>query len=571
VAGSSIPANGPDPGRVIKRWAHSVDIPGAASDQGAHGRERTMRRWRNAPLAVQLGLVGTVGLLVAGMIGAVAFVQADRVSTARATVRLMDTLDLEVNQVDIAHGAVQIATRDLVLAGSRAGRSAALSQQQDAVDDISGLFTAMAGLEPDAPADVRDRIDAMHAQLSAYLAADTAQLRRIVDTGISGPAGRRVISADRARADVVDGLTGRAEDLLATRSSRAADQLTRSLHSLRLVVVVALLLGLLVIASTSVLVTRSITVPLSRMVAALRAVAGKDLTVRVRLARADEIGQMGSALDEALTGIQAAMEALGATSATLAAASSHLTVVSRDLEGSAQATSGQAEAASASAGSISAGIGTMSTATEEMTASIREIAHNASTASDVAQAAVLTAGQTSRSVDRLGAASAEIGEILRSITGIAEQTNLLALNATIEAARAGDAGKGFAVVATEVKQLAQATAGATKDIAARIEAIQATTGEATANIAQITAVVSDINDFQASIAAAVEEQSATTAEISRSVGEVADGSGAIAGNVARVAEAAGSTSAGAVATQNAAADLGDLATRMQALVSEFTF
>jgi methyl-accepting chemotaxis protein len=529
-----------------------------------------MRRWRDAPLAAQLGVLGAVGLVVAGMIGAAAFVESSRVSRGRATVRLMDTLDLQVNQVDIAHGALQIATRDLALADSVAERARARADQRDGVRDITDRFTAIGRQEPAAPADVRARIDAMHAALTSYLTANSAQAARLSALNPASAAARQIIEADRSRANAVDGLTGQAEDLLADRSARAAAALAASLHDLRATVVVVLVAGLALIVLVTVLITRSVTVPLLRMVQALRAVARKDLTVRVRLDRADELGQMGAALDQALDGIQAAVEALATTSSTLATSSAHLRTVSHDLEGSAQATSGQADQASSSAGSISAGIGTMSAATEEMTASIREIAQNAATAADVALAAVRTADDASRSVDRLGAASAEIGDILRSITGIAEQTNLLALNATIEAARAGDAGKGFAVVATEVKQLAQATAGATKDIAARIEAIQATTGEATANIAQITSVISDINDFQSSIAAAVEEQSATTAEISRSVGEVAAGSGAIAGNVARVAEAAGATSAGAAATQDAAAGLGELATRVQSLVSEFT-
>jgi methyl-accepting chemotaxis protein len=80
---------------------------------------------------------------------------------------------------------------------------------------------------------------------------------------------------------------------------------------------------------------------------------------------------------------------------------------------------------------------------------------------------------------------------------------LLALNATIEAARAGDAGKGFAVVANEVKDLAQATAQATEEIAGRIDAIQNDTSEAVAAISEINAVVSQISEYQNIIAATV--------------------------------------------------------------------
>ncbi len=76
----------------------------------------------------------------------------------------------------------------------------------------------------------------------------------------------------------------------------------------------------------------------------------------------------------------------------------------------------------------------------------------------------------------------EITKVTDLITAIASQTNLLALNATIEAARAGDTGRGFAVVAQEVKALAGQTAQATRDIGARIGAMQQSTGRSVAAI-----------------------------------------------------------------------------------------
>ena len=92
------------------------------------------------------------------------------------------------------------------------------------------------------------------------------------------------------------------------------------------------------------------------------------------------------------------------------------------------------------------------------------------------------------------------------INGIAAQTNLLALNATIEAARAGDAGKGFAVVAGEVKGLAQETAAATRDIAAKVAKIQQASVEAVEAVTGIRDVIEQINELQMSVASAVAER-----------------------------------------------------------------
>jgi methyl-accepting chemotaxis protein len=161
--------------------------------------------------------------------------------------------------------------------------------------------------------------------------------------------------------------------------------------------------------------------------------------------------------------------------------------------------------------------------------------------------------------------------VIKLITGIAEQTNLLALNATIEAARAGDAGKGFAVVASEVKDLAQETARATEDIAARVTAIQSDTGAAITAIGQINNIISRINDYQLTIASAVEQQSATTDEMNRNVSQAAAGATEIAGNVSGVATAAQLTSSGVVESQEAAGDLARMSAEMLGIVNAFRY
>ncbi|MDO9711947.1 methyl-accepting chemotaxis protein [Paracraurococcus lichenis] len=130
-----------------------------------------------------------------------------------------------------------------------------------------------------------------------------------------------------------------------------------------------------------------------------------------------------------------------------------------------------------------------------------------------------------------GEAAQRIRDVVRLVGDIAGQTNLLALNATIEAARAGEAGKGFAVVAGEVKALATQTARATEEIAAQVNAIQATTGQAVQSIKGIAEVVGEVDQIAAAIAAAVEEQSATAREIARDVTETARGTNDVSANI----------------------------------------
>jgi methyl-accepting chemotaxis protein len=173
-------------------------------------------------------------------------------------------------------------------------------------------------------------------------------------------------------------------------------------------------------------------------------------------------------------------------------------------------------------------------AMEELTSTVKQNADNAreanqlaASASDVARKGGEVVSQVVDTMGSINASANKIVDIIGVIDGIAFQTNILALNAAVEAARAGEQGRGFAVVASEVRNLAQRSAAAAKEIKTligdsveKVERGSKLVGQAGVTMDEVVASVKRVTDIMGEIANASQEQSAGIAQVNLSIIEM---------------------------------------------------
>lgn len=331
-----------------------------------------------------------------------------------------------------------------------------------------------------------------------------------------------------------------------------------------------MIVGVFAIAAVSIIISRSLSNPIHKIVEIIRDIAHGDFTRTIDIKSGDEIGVLARSMNEMVANLRNMIQQIGENSRSLSSSSEELSAVSNQLASGSEQTTSQANMVAGATEQMSSNINTMasaveemsvnisnvssgaeqmsknmesvSSAVEEMTASINEITKNAKDASQVATQAMDMSHSASDTMNALGTAAREIGAVTEVIKRIAEQTNLLALNATIEAASAGEAGKGFAVVANEIKELANQSATAAEDIASKIEGVQGNAKDAVKVIADVSDIISAINESVNVITHSVEQQSLASSNIAANVGEAANGINSIATSIAEVSAGANDVS-----------------------------
>lgn len=311
--------------------------------------------------------------------------------------------------------------------------------------------------------------------------------------------------------------------LIKTQLDIGKQKFEESQNTFRLVCIAYIfgtLFGLLLAIIVGIWLIRAISAPLKAAVNIARSVAAGDLTQCIDVRSTDETGQLMQALKDMNDRLLKIVGEVLAGTDTIAAVSIQIASGNRDLS---SRTAEQASSLEQTALSM-----------EELTSTVKQNAENAHQANQLAasasEVAIMGGAVVSQVVNTMGSineSARKIVDIISMIDGIAFQTNILALNAAVEAARAGEQGRGFAVVATEVRNLAQRSTAAAKEIKSlisdsleKVEAGRKLAGEAGNTMDNVVASVKRVTDIMGEITTATQEQSNGIAQVNQAISQM---------------------------------------------------
>ncbi|MES2296953.1 MAG: methyl-accepting chemotaxis protein [Pseudomonadota bacterium] len=302
----------------------------------------------------------------------------------------------------------------------------------------------------------------------------------------------------------------------------ANERALQAYHSARNMMIVLTAIAATLAGTVVFWVTRSITRPLNEAVGMAERVANGDLTTEAHATARDETGQLLQALMNMNEALARTVGQVRSGTDSIATASNQIATGNLDLS---SRTEQQASSLEETASSM-----------EELTSTVTQNADNARQANELVMAASEFAvkggrvvGQVVSTMSSIKDSSSKIVDIIGVIDGIAFQTNILALNAAVEAARAGEQGRGFAVVAAEVRNLAQRSGAAAKEIkelighsVATVDAGSKLVDEAGITMDGIVTAVKQVADIMTEIAAASAEQSSGIAQVNQAIVQMDD-------------------------------------------------
>jgi methyl-accepting chemotaxis protein len=302
-------------------------------------------------------------------------------------------------------------------------------------------------------------------------------------------------------------------------------------------------------------VTRGITAPLRQAVALADAVAQGDLSCSASYSGRDEVGQLMQSMNAMTARLTMVIGDIRSATGSIDVAAQEINTGNSDLSQRTEETASNLQQTAASLEQLTGTVQNTAATARSATVLAAETSASASQGGNVIAQVVLTMGE-------IDTASHRIADIISVIDGIAFQTNILALNAAVEAARAGEQGRGFAVVASEVRNLAQRSAQAAREIKSLI-------GASVEKVESGSRLVQDAGTAMTRIVGGVQRLNTLIGEITHSATEQSSGIGQVNTAVGQVDQMTQQNAA--LVEQSAAAteQLKDQAQRLSSMVETF--
>ena len=433
--------------------------------------------------------------------------------------------------------AVSIAVRNALLAKDEASRAPQLKRVMAGREALSGMLEKLDTGFTAEDERAKQLQQALHSENAAYT-VELIKLTRALADGSVDDATASLHSALQPKFETYMSALRALNSYEADLMKHAQQAAAASYESGRNWIAGMVLLSMVLTGMLAWVLTRSIVNPLKGAVAVAQQVAQGDLTVQVPPGGPDETGQLLRALSEMIRNLRALVGEVAAGADSVSDTSAQIAQGNLDLS---QRTEEQASTLEETASSM-----------EELTSTVTQNAQNAKQASqlaigasDVARKGGQVVAQVVSTMTGISESSKKIADIISVIDGIAFQTNILALNAAVEAARAGEQGRGFAVVAAEVRNLAQRSAVAAKEIKTligdsvhKVDAGTRLVDAAGQTMEEIVLSVKKVSDLIAEIAAASQEQSSGIDQVNSAVTQMDQ---AVQQNASLVEEATAAT------------------------------
>jgi methyl-accepting chemotaxis protein len=457
---------------------------------------------------------------------------------------------------DLAQSQAAAAIVATAQAGARGALELALAPEPARVlprieANDKSLVAAMDALEAaDMPSDVKAAVAKLR-QARGALQGATAKVARLAGEGNKEEAAKAALGEAGPAADA---LLAEARNVAQSQSKsleQRADAVAATAGTGRAWMFALGLAGLLAGIVVTWTLTRNVADPLAEALLIAETVASGDLSQDFETERTGDFGKLLSSLGDMEDTLTDLVSRIKESTDSITVAAREIAAGNSDLS---QRTEQQASSLEQTAASM-----------EELTATVKQNADRArsasslaATASDIAERGGAVVGEVVATMNAISGSSRKVVDIIGVIEGIAFQTNILALNAAVEAARAGEQGRGFAVVAGEVRNLAQRSAEAAKEIktliddsASQVENGSTLVGQAGETMHEIVEAVKRVTSLLGEISVASAQQSEGIEQVNEAVAHMDTATQQNAALVEQAAAAASSLSAQAAQLQQA--------------------